>query len=815
MRIGRWILILVVVVVALVLAGAVTVRLLYPPERVRAEVVARAEEATGFDIELEDARLGLTRRGLAITLTGVGLRNPARVAEDPILRLSRLDLAVALRPLLKREIQVNHLALDEPQIFLYRDAAGNLNATVERAPEAPATAEPAPSGPGVLLAVPAAEIRDGSLRYVDEAAKSSFEIADLDGELRVAIEPDTLRLKTDLELAGVAADMSGGGGAAYGPLDLALRGEVAHAPEAGRTVIRDLVLALQAIEIMVTGTIAAAPAEDAPPVLDLALATGSFEPSRVLSLLPGALPPGLEVAGRAELSATVKGAATKPEIAGSLIVDRVDVTPPDQPGPLLTGLSGEARFTQNSLAVRGLRGQLAGSPFTASLSLRDFVRPAVEGGLELSARVVDLRRLAPMPAEGGMVLESGEIAVDVDFKTKAPDFAGALELEGEARGQGIGARLPGLAVPVKDLEFTAAMAGRRVTVEPFRVVLGSSDLGGRVALSSLDPPSVSFALKSRHFDLDELLGEQGAAAGPEESAAKEPAREGPPPAVAARGSVRADELVLRGLNARDASLELILDRDGLRIENLRASLLGGDLAGGASVSFADPDSLRYASNLKVTGLDANEVLSATTPARNLIYGKLDADLDLSGVRAGETPIAQLLSAVGNATVVDGYLAASGPLAAILGQMGLLPSGTERLDVRRIVAAFEVDRGRVRFRDTVIGSAHSGEFTLSGSVGLDGSLEYAVTGLLPQRYAPKELTDRPELLSLVTDDSGRIPVDFSIGGTVKDPRVKLDLAKLEQRAAGRAKEELKERADEELKKGLDDVGRRVGDLFKKK
>jgi uncharacterized protein involved in outer membrane biogenesis len=827
MRPRRWITVLLVVVVAIVLIGTIALRLLFPSERIKAEVVERAEAATGFDIALEDARVGLSPRGIAITLDGVGLKNPARLAEDPVLRLSRLQLAVALVPLLSREVRVTHLRLDEPRIFLYRDATGALNAEVARPPgEAPQAAGggEASQGAGLLLAVPAAEIRHGSFRYVDETSKASYEVGDLDGELRVAFEPDSVRLRTDLRVGGVAADMKAGGGAAYGPLDVALKGEVAHAPASGRTVIRDLVLELEAIELRVNGSIDSAPggsaeAAESAPHLDLALATGDFEPSRVLSLLGEAAPPGLAVAGKARLSATIRGPAAGPEVAGALILDGVDVTPPEAARPLLTGLGGEASFTGSTLAVKGLRGKLAGSPFTVTASLSDFVRPAVEGKIELSAQLTDLAALAQLPE--AMELESGKLVVDVDFSTKAPDFAGALKLNGKLRGDGIGARLPGLAVPVRDLGFAANLAGRRATIEPFSVMLGGSDLGGRVELKSFDEPALDFTLASRHFNLDELLGEEGAAAAADKKAA--PVAEGgptsgeesPPPVMAARGTVRADEFILRGLTARAASLRLTLDRDGLRLDDVRANLLGGALNGSATVSFADPDSLRYSSNLKVTGLDANQALSAMTPAKNLVYGKLDADIDLSGVRAGETPPAALMSALGNASVVDGYLAASGPLATIISVMGLLPDGGAKVDIRQIVAAFEIDRGRVKFRDTQFGTRESGEFTVNGSIGLDGSLDYQVSGLLPKRYAPKQLANQPDLLNLVTDEEGRIPVDFTIGGTVKDPRVALDLKKLEGRAAARAKKELGERTDEEVKKALDEAGKRIGDFFKKK
>jgi hypothetical protein len=259
---------------------------------------------------------------------------------------------------------------------------------------------------------------------------------------------------------------------------------------------------------------------------------------------------------------------------------------------------------------------------------------------------------------------------------------------------------------------------------------------------------------------------------------------------------------------------LTLDRRGIQVENLRAGLMGGAVTGDVAIDLTDPDSLRYTSDLKVTKVQANDLISAFTPAKNLIYGELNSQLDLAGVRAGQAPPLALLNAIGDATVADGYLAVRGPLVPIMKQLGLLSTSTDRLDFQKLSTALRIESGRVKLSDANLKSGKYGDFLLSGSVGLDGSIDYDVHALLPKRFTPPELLAQKELLNLVADSSGRVPLDFAITGSVSNPKVKLDLRKLQSQVADRAKSQLQAQADSALKKATGQAtGKLEGELGK--
>ena len=484
--------------------------------------------------------------------------------------------------------------------------------------------------------------------------------------------------------------------------------------------MRDLILALEAIELKVGGTIttpkAAPGAEAGPPLLDLTLESDRFEPSQVLSLFPATALPELQLAGYAQLGAQVRGPANAPAIDGELEIDGVSVTPPGRKQPLLTGLQGEARFTRTTLSLSPLTGQFAMSPFKLTATVTNFARPEVKGALDLTAKVTDLAALATLPP--GLALDQGKLAFDVDFATKAPKFAEALQMEGTVRGDDIAARLPNWPVPIRNLTFIADLAGRGAVIEPFQLSAGRSDVGGRVVWPRFDAPAVEADLRSRFLDLDELAptakpaspatgapptataatGPKSAANGPKPAAGRKSAGSGssapssasasaggerrsgvpsagaPPLAPAARGTLQATAVRWQKLTTEDVRCRYALDQRGLTVEDLSGGLLGGTVQGSLAVDLAEPDSVRYRSNLQLTRVQADELVTTFTPAKHILYGELDSSLDLAGILAGESPPLALLSAIGDASVRNGYLAARGSLAVIMRAMGLLSAG---------------------------------------------------------------------------------------------------------------------------------------------
>ena len=109
------------------------------------------KQATGRDLTLQGRiRLGLSLQP-TLTVQGVAFANPPGFSRPQMATLERLDLKLALIPLLSHRVEIDRLVLVKPDILLETDAQGPAELAVH-AGEPPA---------GVPAAPPPAAAQDG------------------------------------------------------------------------------------------------------------------------------------------------------------------------------------------------------------------------------------------------------------------------------------------------------------------------------------------------------------------------------------------------------------------------------------------------------------------------------------------------------------------------------------------------------------------------------------------------------------------------------------------------------------------------------
>lgn len=175
MRIGLWSL---AAVVGLVIVGAGIFLASFDPDSLKPRIVAAVKQQTGRDLALQGPiRLGLSLRP-TLTAQGVAFANPPGFSRPEMATLERLDLKLALIPLLSRRVEIDRLVLVKPDILLETDAKGRHN--WQFAPETAATA-PQPVGSqeavgektATRISVAAVRIEDGTVTWRDAAAGRS------------------------------------------------------------------------------------------------------------------------------------------------------------------------------------------------------------------------------------------------------------------------------------------------------------------------------------------------------------------------------------------------------------------------------------------------------------------------------------------------------------------------------------------------------------------------------------------------------------------------------------------------------------------
>ncbi|MBX5460475.1 MAG: AsmA family protein [Steroidobacteraceae bacterium] len=178
MRIGRWVIGIVAGLVLLAVLTVLAVTVFVDPNRYRGQIEAAVTRATGQPFNIEGDLEIAWYPWLAVRMGPSQFGAPGAGGE-PLVRWKSARVGARLVPLIRGELIIDRVRLDEPRFVLRRDAAGRGNwedvfAALKKPPTPPITGPNPPPGPQIA----GFEIQDGALTYVDEARGRHFTITD-------------------------------------------------------------------------------------------------------------------------------------------------------------------------------------------------------------------------------------------------------------------------------------------------------------------------------------------------------------------------------------------------------------------------------------------------------------------------------------------------------------------------------------------------------------------------------------------------------------------------------------------------------------
>lgn len=142
-RIGLWSL---AAIVGLVIIGGGIFLATFDPDSLKPRIIAAVKQQTGRDLTLQGGiHLQLSLQP-TLTVQGVSFANPPGFSRPQMATLERLDLTLALLPLLSHQVEIDRLVLVKPDILLETDAKGQPNWQFTKPGEAPP--QPPASGEG-------------------------------------------------------------------------------------------------------------------------------------------------------------------------------------------------------------------------------------------------------------------------------------------------------------------------------------------------------------------------------------------------------------------------------------------------------------------------------------------------------------------------------------------------------------------------------------------------------------------------------------------------------------------------------------------
>lgn len=774
-----------IAVPALLIAVAwAALALIFPPAKLRASIDEQLHHVMRRDVRYVDASLRLWPP-VRLAVTRLELAEPGGFAHGSAFRADALDLDLDVFALFSHQLKVQQLLIEQPALHVLQRADGTTNLDDIMQPQPPAAAN-APA-PALDLDIRRFRITGGRV-LLDNARADSRTAFAIKADMSLATQQGGKRIQThgstevsDLAWGSMSAARASDLQQGLAKLVFHLEHDGVYDAPTQRLALEKLALQLGKTSLKLSGRIDAVTTH---PRYDLRATGSQVDLADVLSWVAVADAPAVKgIGGRGKLAfdlglrgaAPAAGApAAMPSIRGWLTLADAGFRYAGAPAEV-KDLSLRADFAPDTVNVHDVRASVAGQPLTARMLATHLGDPLIAFALTGD---LDLAAVGPMVPGGtqGATL-SGHTRVDVQGRGRAADPNSFL-MDGTAVLREVSVTKADLPSKITGINGTVVFAQTSASAKQLTATAGKSSftLDARIthplALmgkpGAVAPAGVTFDFRSPYLDLAELL----------------PTTPGAPflPNAAGGGKVAIGRLRQGKLDVSNVVADVTLAPARLDSPRFSLSGYGGTIAGSAKFDLSDTRKPAYALKTLVQNVKANALLSAWTPAKDLVQGTLSTNLDFSGAGNEPKDLVRTLTLVGLASLSEGQLG-PGPALEALASFVKVPA-LKQVRFRDLKLPLRVEQGRV-ITDPVNLNGSAGEWKLAGAVGFDGALDYAVSVTLPPDAVAALNAKSALAVGALADDAGRVLLDLRVTGNAKSPHIAWDTGAMRDRLAGRA------------------------------
>jgi AsmA protein len=447
------------ILVVLLVVAAIAVPMLVPIETYKRQIVERVEAATGRQFAINgDVSLSVLPR-LELEAEDVSLSNPPGAKQAQMLELSKLQMRLALLPLLSGKVALDSFVLVEPVINLEVDKQGRPNWQFGETQAAAEPETPQESGGGMTLQeISLGDVRlvDGRLTYFDARSGATQTVENIDMTVSLPSLDQPLQAEgaltwnaEELTLKATVAEprklMKGGTSAVEAaidsaPVEISYQGTVTNAAPPSLQGRIDLDVPSVREAAAWAGTPITSPGSGLGP---LAIAGDvAMEGSKIA--FTGATLKLDDMTGKGDLRVDLGG--EKPSVVATLDVDAIDLNPYLPPAPEAgQGANQEANQEEPGTTAPGQAGQTASAGWSeepidvSALKVANLDFTFHTGGITVREIEIGETRAKANLTNGKLALDLTELAlydgtgtgrVTLDGSGKTPALAAKFALSG-------------------------------------------------------------------------------------------------------------------------------------------------------------------------------------------------------------------------------------------------------------------------------------------------------------------------------------------------------------------------------------------------
>lgn len=820
--------------------------ILFPPAKVMHRIETEVENATQRDVTIGSARLSF-KGGVGFQLENFTISSPANFEDaGDMIQLGKLDIKVNLGQLLAKQLVINDIQINDVTLNLRVKADSTTNFTFGKETPTGTEGEDKPPTTPETATLPATfavplKIHNANITYVDETTAKSVRLQQIDSQITLKADHPTQTIDLAMTLTIPAGDILQNG-ASIAPFDLfPMNVEIENQIKLADQQYDLTKLTINIGQIALHATSNGAWRENQFELTDLTANygntrlgfsanltnlkqnTGTYtlqlysdlgELKRQLPLkLPLAKVEGTingQFTGTIPTGTTLPLAAVLP--AGNLNLNQITLQV-DEKLPAIEQISGTLHLADQHLQLENFTAQIGESQLGFQLSSNLAPLHKLEDWEQLVLQYaligdIDLAQVkAQAPPEFPLDTLAGRIKLNLSDRIHPKrDLQDVSQLvpKGSVIVENVRASFPpqDSLPPITDLDATLDLAGEgRIRIRQIHAnvnqnpmdITGSADLRQFKTIEDLDKIQIEIAFNSPQLDLQSLL--------PPPNPEKKDVVIPPLPTIHGTANINTlivDKIPVKNINARIAVQNQIIE-----IEDLDLNVFGGSVDLQSRFNLADTT---YQMTTRVERMQANDFFTTLfEPVRNVVYGTLNFNADVSGRTFDPDSIKQNLVSHGRLEIQNGQVMNLDMLKEASRVVSVFNFDT--IDFTDAFTNFTVEDGKYSFGQLDIHS-NDADYYVTGYCTLDGALNYKVRVLLSKaRTEPINIPQKDLFLS----EDGRFIIDLNIGGMFTRPKVTWDKTGTMERA----KQKVKDKATEEAGKLLDNVEDKIDEQLQDK
>ncbi|MGA1864434.1 MAG: AsmA family protein [bacterium] len=774
---------IVLVIIAFILA-----RVFITPERVRALLVDQLAKNLNREVEIQDLSVSIFK---GISVDGFKVSESPAFKEGTFISSKKFLLRYKLLPLLKKQLSISTIVLEEPYLNIIRKPDGSFNfsdllkpatAGKEKEPSIPEKKQPSKIAAFGLL-VSKARLKDGEIDFVDYSAEDmSFKVHNLNLDVSgiSPVSPIDISCSADLEQKKANGNIQ-----FNGALDL----------DKDLLRIDELSPSYQDMSLIIKGQIENLREQ---PKLDITLQDRKISTEDISRIF--SLPKDIELKGnfhfKTDISGPMDNMLIKTDADMGDISVRYGKTFEKKRGEKC-GLKFEAVFKDSeSLDLKQSSVYLQDYKISASGKVKGIKTQPLTIAATIQTKESDLKDLPGfLPALKDLNL-SGRLGALIDISGTS---AGKLNFTGEMDLDGINFILENneiRSLKAQKIKFS----NTNLNIPEMKGIWNEAEFSlsckaNEFTLQKFTSPNLSFDFKLSRLDINKVFLPL---APPQEE--KKEGTPTPKPSqtspmldeiikgIKVDGGLKIDQIIYRDFKLSNAVAKINMRQGRLEIKPLSLEGYEGKLSGDLQADLKQINDVKFETNIIIKDLDCNPAITDLHPQKMArIHGKASFEGKLSGK---SSKIPDSLEGPGYLRIENGKIESTMPLLGefmtILGK-----KQPEALFFSELKGHYKLKDKKIITNDLQM-TGEDVSFDAQGWATLDGDLQFDLTARLNEKMIGKEARKY-----IVQDKEGRSLLFLIVKGNMNKPDIQPDIKKT---VSDQAKQKIK---DSVLEKALDE------------